>query len=502
MEVIKKYKTQVYFHLFLNFVIGIFVTFSSYCHLPLDSTTDYGFYFLHFLGLQFSVFGIVYILSINKYVFRIVFPTLFIVFSGIAYWVYMQDIAISQGIVQVTLETKADVAFDLISLPFILYLLSSMAMVYFVLKFYSKIKTNQLQSPLMVIATLAILFYFYAENYRYGTFSRRLPYNVVVALEEYYAKNWLVLKPIDKPVKADIDSLNVIFILGESARADHLQLNGYHRKTTPLLSNRNDIISFPNTYTPLTYTAISVPQLLTNAALTDDYSQPKYSLIEVLNHSKINTYWIGNQTPEKSYEPFIKQSQYNKIIDPLHSELSLQKDYDEQLLKPFKAILKPNQNQFITLHMMGSHWWYETRYPEPFRKFKPVIKSKFVPSNSPEEMVNSYDNTILYLDFFINETIRYVESKNSNAIIIYISDHGEILGENNLWLHAQKSKASENPAMLIWCSEKFKQKNPQIVAQLQSNRLKKTNLDFFFNTILDLYQIKGIAYDQNKVIFK
>lgn len=501
MEVIKKYKTQIYFHLFLNLAVGLFITFSSYCHLPLATVTDYGFYFLHFLTLQFSVFGILYMLSLNKYVFQIFFPILFVLFSGIAFWIYTQDIAISQGIIQVALETKADIAIDLISLPFVLYLLFSIAMVYFVMKYYTKIKGNQLFSPLTLLAIIAILVYHGAENYRYGTFTRRLPYNAIIALEEYYGKSPMMLKSIDKQLKTHVDGLNVIFILGESVRADHLHLNGYKRETTPLLSQRNDVISFPNTYTPLTYTAISVPQLLTNAGLADDYSKPKYSLIDVLNHSKIQTNWIGNQTPEKSYEVFIQQSQHHKIIDPLHSELSLQKDYDGKLLQPFKAVFKPNQNQFITLHMMGSHWWYETRYPESFRNFKPVIRSKNVTSNSPEEMVNSYDNTILYLDYFVNETIGFVERQKSNAIIIYLADHGEILGEDELWLHAQKSKASENPAMLIWCSQKFREKNPQTVILLQSNRLKKTKLDFFFSTILDLYKIQGIPYDRNKVIF-
>lgn len=501
MEVIKKYKTQLLFHLFLNFVVAVFITLASYYHFPLYTFSDFGFYLSHFLVLQFSVFGFLYVLSLNKYVFRIGFPILFLLFSTVAHWVYSQDIAITHSIIQVTLETKADIALGLISLPFFLYMLVSIVMVYFILKFYTKVKVNQFKSPLIVLAIIGILSYSFVENYRFGTFNRRLPYNVITATQSYFEQNSLLLKPINTSLKTNIDSLNVIFILGESVRADHLQLNGYKRKTTPFLSQRDNIISFPNTYTPLTYTAISIPQILTNATLTDDYSRAKYSLIEVLNQANIETNWIGNQTPEKSYELFIEQSKFSKIIDPLHSELSFQKDYDEKLLPVFEIIYKPYKNQFTTLHMMGSHWWYETRYPEAFRTFKPVIKSKHIPSNTTEEMINSYDNTIVYMDYFVNETIKLVEKQNSNTLIIYLSDHGELLGEDNLWLHAQPGKASENPAMIVWYSNQFKNKYPKVVSNLKSHQTQKLDLDFFFHSILDLYQIKGIPYDQKKVIF-
>lgn len=501
MEVIKKYKSQLRFHLLLNSAFALFITFASYYHIPFVAFTDFGFYFAHFVCLQFSIFGFLYFLSLNKYLFRVVFPIIFLLLSGTAFWVYFQDIAISHSIIQVSLETKLDIVMDLITFPFIVYILFAITTVIFILKSYTKINNNKLKSPLTLLAILAIFSYFFVEDYQFGTFNRRLPYNVLVSTREYLEQNPLRLKPMNSNIKADNDSLSVVFILGESVRADHLQLNGYPRKTNPILSQRRDIISFSNAYTPLTYTAISVPQILTNATLTDDYSQPKYSLIQVLNQAKIGTNWIGNQTPEKSYEMFIEQSSFKQILDPLHSELSFHKDYDEKLIPTFKSNFRPYTNQFTIIHMMGSHWWYETRYPNRFRVFKPVIKSKYIPSNSKEEMINSYDNTIIYLDYFINDIIKEIEKKNSKTLLIYLSDHGEILGENNLWLHAQKGKESENPAMLIWCSSKFKKEYPNIISNLKLHQNKKTDLDFFFNSVLDLYKIENIPYDKNKVIF-
>jgi lipid A ethanolaminephosphotransferase len=152
--------------------------------------------------------------------------------------------------------------------------------------------------------------------------------------------------------------------------------------------------------------------------------------------------------------------------------------------------------------MMGSHWWYDTRYPDKFKIFNPTIKSKHVPANSSQEMINSYDNTLVYLDYFIDETIKIIEKSNSNTILIYLSDHGEMLGENGLWLHAQNNKTLENPAMLIWYSNDFEKNYPEKVKNFKKNASNKTNLDFFFNTILDLYQIEGVEYDKNKSILR
>lgn len=500
MEALKKYKTQSYFYLLLNIAFAVFITLASFVHLPLFEAKDYLFFFAQFVAIQFSVFGFLYVLSLNRYLFAIVFPLIFVVLAIVGYWVYTQDIAITQSVIQASLETKPSIAIELISFPFILYVLASLVVTFFLVKRHQKIAVNPWKSPLLILAFLGILCYPTIEHYKLGAFNRRLPFNVITATEDYFNKNNLILTPISTPIKAKADSLNVIFILGESVRADHMQLNGYRRATNPLLSKRKNIISFPNTYTPLTYTAVSVPQILTDATLTDDYSRPKYSLIDVLNRANIPTLWLGNQTPEKSYEVFIKQSKSHEIIDLFHSELSFKKAHDEALIPLFQKAFTPYRNQFTTLHMIGSHWWYETRYPDAFRLFQPVIKSKYIPSNSTLEMINSYDNTIVYLDYFLNKTIQQVEKYSSNTLIIYLSDHGELLGENNLWLHAQPGKESEHPAMLLWYSDTFEKKHHEWVSKLQLNKDKKINLDFFFPSILNLFKIEGIPYDKTKAL--
>lgn len=502
MEVIKKYKSQFFFHLFLNVVFALWIVYASFSHYPLHDLKAYVMYFLHFVLLQFSVFGLLYLLTLNRWIFRIVFPPLFLVLSIAAFWVYTQDIAISHSIVRAAFETKPDVAAELISFPFALHFLVSVALVAWILKRYQKVAhISALKSPLLIAAILGIVCLYTVERIKYGTFTRRLPYNVAVAISQYYHQPTLVLTPVRQTLKSGESPINVVFVLGETVRADHMQLNGYRRQTNPLLSKRPNVISFANTYTPMTYTAESLPQLLTDAAFGDDYIQPKYSLIDVLNHARIPTTWIGNQTPEISYEVFINQCASQKILDPFHSELSFRKAYDEKLLPEFKKIFHPEQRQFSVLHMMGSHWWYETRYPDAFRKYKPVIKSKLVSANTPEEMINSYDNTILYLDYLLDKLIGEIEKTGGETLLIYLSDHGELLGEDNMWLHAQKGKGVSNPAMLVWYSDGFAQNHRQIVQKLQTMRQKKIDLDFVFPSIIGLYQIEGVGYNREKNIF-
>lgn len=503
MEVLKKYKAQFRFHLILNLAFGFWIVYASFSHYPLNAPKAYVMYFLHFVLLQFSVFGLLYLLSLVRWLFLLLFPPVFLILSIAAFWVYTQDIAMSHSVVRATLETKPDIVAELISLPFVLHFVASIALLIWILREYKKVRhANPVKSPLLIAALLGIVCYNVAEDLKYGIFTRRLPYNVAQSVALYLAQPDLSLKTVDGTLPTNDSPINVVFILGESVRADHMQLNGYARQTNPLLSKRKNIVSFRNTYTPMTYTAESLMQLLTDAPFGDDYTKPKYSLIDVLNHAKIPTHWIGNQTPEVGYETFINQCKTQKILDPFHSEASFRKAYDEKLLPEFREIYRPKQRQFSVMHMMGSHWWYETRYPDAFRKYMPVIKSKLIGANSAEEMVNSYDNTILYLDYFLDAAIGEIEKNDSETLLIYLADHGEMLGENNMWLHAQPGNGVANPAMLIWYSDGFAEKHPEIVGKLVSAKNGTVKLDFLFPSILGLYGIGNVPYDGAKSIFR
>lgn len=502
MDTLKKYKPQIIFHVVLNLLVGVFITFSSYYHLPLNYLSDYSLYFLHFIILQFTVYGFLYILSIQKHLFYSIFPLFFFIYSMFSYWIYTQDISISYSIVQPILESKLDIAFDLLTTQFVVFALIVLLVIVFILKQYQKFKIHKTKAPLLAIAIFAIISFFTLNGYGIGNLKWRMPYNLTYGFIEYYQKPVDEYKNLSTKTLTNKNDINIVFVLGESVRANNLEINGYSRNTTPLLNVQNNLVSFSNVYTPLTYTGVSVPQILSNKSVVDkNDTNNLISLYSILNKTEFKTSWIGNQTPEKSYSFFINENKNIELIDQFHDVFSFQKKLDEELLPLFKLAFNNETKKFITLHMIGSHWWYESRYPERFREFHPVTDSKHIPSLSKEQLINSYDNTILYLDYFLNETIEIIKNSHSKTILIYLADHGEILGENDKWLHAQDNDASTNPAMIVWFSEEFKQAYPSKIQHLKQNCLEHITTDFFFHSILDLIEVQNFNYEKEKSIF-
>jgi lipid A ethanolaminephosphotransferase len=284
------------------------------------------------------------------------------------------------------------------------------------------------------------------------------------------------------------DSLTVIFVLGETVRADHLGINGYSMNTTPLLS-KQDIISFPNIYTSNTYTGASIPQILTDKKLNID-KESYTSIYSLAAAAGIETTWIGNQTLESSFAAIVETNEAVILVDKYKSEYSFNKELDEVMLPLLDSVLGINTSQLVTLHMMGSHWYYENRYSDDFREFTPVITSKYIPSLTKEEMINSYDNTILYLDFFLNQVIERAEKNGVPTVVFYISDHGESLGENGQYLHAGSAEEQTNPAMLLWLSASFKQRHKRYALKISDARNRALTTDIVYDYLRGILTIE------------
>ncbi|MCW5519929.1 sulfatase-like hydrolase/transferase [Aureitalea sp. L0-47] len=489
MERLKRLKPIIYFHLVMNIIIVLFITGASYYHVPLEGFKDRIIYFLHLCALQATVAGFLYVLSLFKWPFRIIFPILFLAYSGFSFWAYSQDISITPSLIQGVLETKPDIAIDLITVPYFVFYVMAVAALIFILKWHSNLD-RQRGLKIMIVPALALMVMFYLmERRQYGIFKFRLPYNVAVAVEEYFEKPNLELNMNPKGIVSSSDSIKAVFVLGETLRADHLHLNGYFRNTTPFLSKRDDVISYPDLFTSKTITATSVPQMLTDQNL-EDTIRPFTSLYTVANIGGFKTTWIGNQTMETSYLPIAETNDDLILVDKYRSVFSFDKELDGVMLKPMDSLLKLSNKQLITLHMIGSHWWYENRYEDKHRFFKPVIDSKYIPSLSEEQIINSYDNTIVYLDEFLHNIITRLESESVPSFMIYASDHGELLGEGGKWLHAQEDDALKNPGYILWFSESFRINYPQKVRALEVLHDQPISMDLLYPTMLDLLDIE------------
>jgi len=498
----EKVKQEIKFHLKLHILIAIFITIASYVYLPFGSFKGNLTYLLHFLLLHFSLFGFVYIFSLLNKIFRILFPVLFIIASSFAFWVYTQDLTIGVGMIQAVLETNIDVAVDVFSYQFIIFmLLSSFSIIYFFRRNKNSLKSS-VKSPLFVLAILGIITFFVVENYKFDAFKNRLPYNIYFGTIKYFDTPKIKLKEVKQNAFTKEENLHIILVIGESVRADHLSLNGYFRNTNPLLSQQKNIISFHNVFTPFTFTAQSLPQILTDKSIdSKEIDQNATSLYSVLNKASFKTEWIGNQTLEKSYKDIIYSNDSKIIIDEFHSFLSFKKEKDLALLDYFSVEEPSIKNRISTFHMIGSHWYYNSRITKKFQQFKPIISSKYLGSLKKEELINSYDNTILYLDNFLNELIEKLEKSSKKTILVYLSDHGETLGEDGKWLHAQEHNASKNPAMLFWFSDVFEKNYPSKIKQLKSKKQDSITTDFLFHSILNLSEIENFNYKKGKSIF-
>ena len=474
-------KGLVGFHLTLNVAVVFFITGASYYHTPLEGGKDTLVYLGHLILLQTTVAGFIYILTLHKWLFRIVFSALFLLFCSFSFFGYTQDISVTPGLIQAVFETTPDIAIDLITLPYVLFLIQAAAVLFFFIVWHKKLQPRTGFLVLSFVAIGCISLFFITEMKRLNTLKSRLPYNVFNGLEDYYSAPKFQLNTALPAVTKQTDSLVVIFVLGETVRADHLGLNGYSRNTTPLLSQQS-VISYPSIYTNNTYTASSLPQLLTDKRLGED--RTSYTSIYTLaNAAGIETTWIGNQTLESSFASIVETNNTILLVDKYKSEYSFNKELDEIMLPVLDSVLSINRKQLITLHMMGSHWYYENRYRKEFQKYTPVITSKYIPSLTAEEMINSYDNTIHYLDYFLNEVIEKAKKNPVPTVVFYVSDHGESLGENGQYLHAGEAEEQTNPAMLFWFSDSFKERHSGKAMSISEARNDDLTTDAVFELL-------------------
>jgi len=304
--------------------------------------------------------------------------------------------------------------------------------------------------------------------------------------------------------KSDYDLIGV-FVVGESARYDHFGINGYERDTTPHLSKTKNLVTFKseacsnNTY-------LAVPCMLSRFGAKDiDLVNTETSMLSILTKLGFDTIWFGTQSITKYYRNQEGGSFYDEVnfhTIPGGSLVFMPNSHDCQMLPYLEKSIKSDGKKFIVLHMTGSHWNYAARHPEEFTKFQPVADSsmKHDPSGcSIEELVNSYDNSILYTDFFLHKVIETLKDKN--AFLLYASDHGESLGEEGRLTHGHECeklpKEQYNVPLMVWMSDKYKNSHSDNWSSMREESKKEISHDSIFHTILDCLDIASEAIDSS-----
>ena len=241
----------------------------------------------------------------------------------------------------------------------------------------------------------------------------------------------------------------VVLVIGEAGNVSHWQLFGYKRQTTPLLSKRKNLILFEDVLSSANLTSISLPMIISRSTPNDFTRwQNEGTLIHLFKKAGYSTAWLGNQALNFPIVQVVL-----KIID-YHfysgNEVNSLSSYDEILLPKLEtylqSVVKENKGAFAVVHTMGSHFFYDARYPQKFDIYKPNIRNlssiEALNSKYHNERINSYDNTIVYTDYILDKIISQIDSLSHPAVLVYIADHGEALGEIN---PSHKLHGSQSP---------------------------------------------------------
>lgn len=287
-----------------------------------------------------------------------------------------------------------------------------------------------------------------------------------------------------------------VLVIGETARYYNFHLNGYKRETTPELEKLNNFISFSNVYSSSNLTSISVPQIITRANPENYNLQFKEkSIVDAFHEAGFYTAWIGNQS---RLNPTINR--LKDVVDYSYftiSELDGSDNFDNNLINQLRKVLRnPQKKKFIVIHSLGSHFRYSNRYPKNFESFKPNIDPigyDNINVENKQKFINSYDNSILYTDYFLSNVIKEINQPNNISAMIYLSDHGENLFDDGATvLHgtANPTKYEYHIPYFVWLSENYIHENPEQYENLIRNKNKKISSTSTFYTMLDMANIE------------
>jgi heptose-I-phosphate ethanolaminephosphotransferase len=303
--------------------------------------------------------------------------------------------------------------------------------------------------------------------------------------------------------KKDTLAKTLVLVISESLSKHHMSLYGYSRPTTPNLDTNKSIIKFNDCVTLAPLTIEAVPGLFFNG-----YLSKQINLIALLNKLGYETHWISNQSGwGKRDGTIVLLSQIcetatflDALADDDKSNLAIH--YDEELLTHFdKLLAAPSQkSRLIVLHLMGCHYDYEKRYPSGRTHFTSVPPAKMaVNTKKTQSIVNLYDNAVHYHDSVVNEInkIYSKHTRNKNAVLFFLSDHGEELYEHRDYAghgSEQDREVAEIPSFAI-VSNDFRKNYPTLEKMMRnrSNTPYSTSNNFY--TVLHLLNIHSRKHE-------
>ena len=313
-------------------------------------------------------------------------------------------------------------------------------------------------------------------------------------------QNFQAIALDSKISESDHDKELMIMVVGETVRADHWSLNGYGKNTNPLMSQEANFVSLSNFNSCGTSTAVSVPCMFTNLGRVN-YSDKKFNntenALDVLKRSGVQILWRDNNSSSKGVADRVTYEDYR---DAKRNPMCEGECRDEGMLVGLQEYINQNTGKdiLIVLHTMGNHGpAYFKRYPKQFEKFTPACQDNQLENCSAESISNAYDNAILYTDYVLSQIIQLLKANEAKyeTSMIYMSDHGESLGEKGVYLHGMPymiaPDAQKYPAAGIWVGRDF---NGVAVDKLKQVASQPLSHDHLFHTLLGAFEVQTQAY--------
>ena len=498
------------FWIIVSLLYVAIITLSEFHGVPVSD-----FYSFLTTGMQFGVIalctsGLLMLLASNRIVFAIGFPILALVSGVMCYFNLTIGTRLTPVAIELAMVNGVDMWWSMISGGVAAAAAGSLiiAVALAVVRWRCVRASRRMELGAAAVGVIVGLLPPAVVAPLRAPLRNRLPYSIF-----YATRSYLLTRTTIEEERHTYDSVSasaapdapeeVIFVIGETLRADHLPQNGYSRNTMPLLSRLSNVVSFRSVYTPYYHTDISVPHLLTDSdSINSDAAYTEQSFITLFRNAGYRTAWVANQDISRSYAYFAHEPDTLIYCDAQRSFYSYEKWLDRDILPSLQSWLdegrRGGRKGLAVVHTIGSHWWYKSHYEDEHARFRPEVSHKDVGGLSREEMINSYDNTIIATDEFLYRLYEMIGDRN--AVILFISDHGEALGEDGLYLHATDCPALRYPACMAIFTDSYARSHPEAVRRLKENAARHFTTASMFHSILDLADISTAPLDTLKSI--
>lgn len=473
------------------------------------------------LTLVLSLIGV-------KYLFKPLLIVVLLMASATAYFMDQNGIVIDSVMIRNIAETNYGEASELLTMKFVVHLmltgiLPALLVLAARIRYRSLLRETLARGATMMVAVVVIggtLFAFYKDFSYIGREHSDLRFyvnptfplhSVVRYVIERNKSHEVVAIGTDahRPPRSAHDKPRLlIVVVGETARAQEFSLNGYARPTNPELQAQ-DVISFGDVSSCGTATAVSVPCMFSGRG-RDDYDgdgEHYENLLDVLTRAGVQVSWRDNNSGCKGVCVRVPSQQ---VSDDKNPRLCHDGEcYDEELLEGLQGYLDGlHDDAVLVLHQMGSHGpAYYRRHPAAWSRFMPECAVANVEDCSTEMLVNAYDNTIAYTDHVLAEVIRLLRhnDRTFDSAMIYLSDHGESLGEHGVYLHglpyAIAPQEQTHVPMVLWLSDGLATHDHIDKSCLANRRNDHYSHDNLFHSVLGVMKVETRIYQRGLDVF-